>query len=68
MPVLGGVEFYRELTRRDPRLAKRVIFVSGDTLNPRAAEFFESLDAPRLSKPFSLDAVQSVVRQVLRRL
>ena len=27
--MLDGVEFYRELTRREPRLATRVIFVSG---------------------------------------
>ncbi len=68
MPVLGGAEFYRELTRRAPRLANRIIFVSGDTLNKRAVEFLESIDAPRLSKPFALDTVQSLVRQVLQRL
>jgi signal transduction histidine kinase len=66
MPVLGGVEFYRELTRLHPRLATRVIFVSGDTLNKEAVEFLERIDAPRLSKPLSLDTVRALVRQVLQ--
>jgi two-component system NtrC family sensor kinase len=67
MPVLGGIEFYRELTRRDPRLADRLIFVSGDTLNTQATDFLESVGAPRLSKPFALEQVQALVRQVLGR-
>ena len=67
MPVLGGVEFYQELVRRHPRMARRVIFLSGDTLNPKAVAFLELIDAPRLSKPFALDDVQTLVRQVLQR-
>ncbi|MGH7265766.1 MAG: MASE4 domain-containing protein [Candidatus Rokuibacteriota bacterium] len=67
MPVLGGMELYRELTRRDPRLANRLIFVSGDTLNKQATDFLESIGAPRLSKPFALEQIQTLVRHVLAR-
>jgi two-component system sensor histidine kinase/response regulator len=68
MPILSGIEFYQELRRRHPRLAGRVIFVTGDTLNTRMTEFLDSIDAPRLSKPFVLGDVQSLVRLVLHRL
>jgi CheY-like chemotaxis protein len=68
MPVLGGIELYRELTRRDPRLANRMIFVSGDTLNKQATDFLESTGAPRMTKPFVLEQVQALVRQVLARV
>lgn len=34
MPRLDGPGLYRELTRRDPELARRLIFLTGDTLSP----------------------------------
>src|SRR5439155_927587 len=34
MPVLDGVEFYRALERRFPQLCRRLIFVTGDLLDP----------------------------------
>jgi two-component system NtrC family sensor kinase len=67
MPVLGGVEFYQELIRCDPRLANRIIFVSGDTLNAQVVAFLDRIDAPRLSKPFVVPDVRRLVRQVLGR-
>src|SRR2546426_787735 len=33
MPVLSGSELYRELERREPHLARRFVFVTGDVLN-----------------------------------
>ena len=68
MPVLGGVELHRELTRREPRLARRMIFVTGDSLNPGTQEFLARIDAPRLPKPFTVEELQALVRDVLRRL
>src|SRR5207244_3076884 len=39
MPVVSGPELYREVERREPRLARRFVFVTGDILNPRTREF-----------------------------
>ena len=65
MPVLNGPELYREVERREPHLARRFVFLTGDILNPRIQEFLEGVDAPRLEKPFTLDSVKRVVRRVL---
>ena len=65
MPALNGPEFYREVERREPHLARRFVFLTGDILNPRIQEFLEGVDAPRLEKPFTLDSVKRVVRRVL---
>ncbi len=65
MPVLSGPELYREVERREPRLARRFVFVTGDILNPRIREFLDRVGAPRLEKPFTLDTIKRVVRRVL---
>jgi len=34
MPGMSGVELYDEVARRRPGLERRIIFITGDTLNP----------------------------------
>jgi signal transduction histidine kinase len=65
MPVLNGPELYREVEKRDPRLAERFIFVVGDILNPRTQEFLERISAPQIIKPFTIESVKHLVRRVL---
>lgn len=64
MPELSGPELYRELERRHPALARRFVFVTGDTLSKDAADFAERASAPTLSKPFVPDEVRRVVHRV----
>jgi PAS domain S-box-containing protein len=66
MPELDGPSLYRELERRDPRLLRRMIFLTGDTLSPGTREFLEITGAPCLSKPFALGDVREIVQRVLR--
>ena len=68
MPELDGPGLYREAERLDPRLLRRFLFLTGDTLNPRTVEFLEKIRAPRLSKPFALEDVRQLVRRALREL
>ncbi len=65
MPVLDGVEFYRALERRFPQLCRRLIFVTGDLLDPEKRSFLASTGAPCLEKPFDLDEVRRVVDRLL---
>ena len=58
MPGMSGVELYDEVARRRPGLERRIIFVTGDTLNPLTKRFLDRTGAPSLSKPFGLDAVR----------
>jgi len=66
MPELDGPGLYRELERRDPRLLRRLIFLTGDTLRPESREFLERTRAPSLTKPFDVAEVRRVVEQALR--
>jgi two-component system NtrC family sensor kinase len=65
MPVLGGRELYREVERREPRLTRRFVFVTGDILNPRMRAFLVRTGAPQLEKPFTVESVKRVVRRAL---
>jgi CheY-like chemotaxis protein len=66
MPGLDGPGLYRELERRHPGLARRFIFVTGDTQSPETAEFLRRTAAPNLTKPFVLEEIRRVVQRVLR--
>ena len=65
MPRLDGPGFYRELDKRDPALARRVVFVSGDGLSQGIVAFLDQVTNPRLGKPFSEASVRQVVREAL---
>src|SRR5439155_24766220 len=65
MPVMDGVELFRELERRFPALRRRIIFVTGDVLDAEKRQFLESSGAPFLMKPFDLSEVRNVVRRRL---
>jgi signal transduction histidine kinase len=65
MPVLSGPELYLELERREPHLAQRFVFVTGDVLNSSTRAFLEQTGAPQLEKPFTLESVKRVVRRAL---
>jgi two-component system NtrC family sensor kinase len=62
MPRLDGPALYAAIEHDRPDLARRVIFVTGDTMNPATAELLARTGALVLSKPFALDEVQRVLR------
>jgi len=65
MPVLNGPELYCEVERREPRLTRRFVFVTGDILNARTLAFLPRTGAPQLEKPFTVESVKRVVRRAL---
>ncbi len=65
MPKLDGPSLYAALERRDPGLLRRTAFVSGDTLSPSARIFLQRVQRPFIEKPFNLDEVRALVRQIL---
>jgi DNA-binding response OmpR family regulator len=66
MPELDGVGLYRELEWRAPRLLPRLIFLSGTTDSAEYMRFLEGTGALVLCKPFDIDTLQRLVRQLLR--
>ena len=64
MPDGGGDEFYRKAVAHDPQLAKRFLFVTGDTANPEAWRFLKEANVPVLEKPFAATAFLEAVRAI----
>jgi CheY-like chemotaxis protein len=64
MPGMNGMDLHRELASRSPGYESRIVFMTGGAFTARAAEFLESMDQPRLEKPFDLEHVRRVVRRL----
>jgi signal transduction histidine kinase/CheY-like chemotaxis protein len=67
MPIMGGADMYRRLRDDNNPLAKRVIFVTGDTVAPDTRKFLQEIDNTVLSKPFRLRDVRESVAAALAR-
>jgi CheY-like chemotaxis protein len=63
MPELDGPGFFRELQRRDPDLARCVMFMTGGAVEPDVAELLFSLRVPYLRKPLSVEELRGTVRR-----
>jgi len=65
MPEIDGPQFYRRAMELDARLARRFIFLTGDTVNEDTKSFLRSTGQPFLAKPFRLASIEEVTRQTL---
>ena len=61
MPEMSGVELYEQVALRWPGIEHRIVFVTGDTLNPVTKQFLDRTGAVSLSKPFDVDAIRRLV-------
>ncbi|HXK32945.1 MAG TPA: ATP-binding protein [Dehalococcoidia bacterium] len=66
MPVMGGTDLYRRLADAGNPLARRVIFITGDTVAPDTRKFLQGVENAVLSKPFRLRDVREAVGAALR--
>jgi two-component system NtrC family sensor kinase len=65
MPQMGGKELFHWIVKNRPHLAKKIIFVTGDTVSPDTRSFFETTRNRYLAKPFKIEDVKEVVQQAL---
>lgn len=65
MPDVDGAALWRAVRQHDPALARRMLFVTGDTLSPSARVFLDQSRCAGLDKPFTkaelLRAVQALL-------
>ena len=54
MPGIDGKEIYHEVFARDPGLADKIIFISGDTVSLEELGFLEHKEKRLLPKPFKV--------------
>jgi DNA-binding response OmpR family regulator len=67
-PVMNGKELYNVIVGKYQKLAKGVIFTTGDTTDDNTRYFLEVGGRPFLPKPFTPDELKTVVRQTLRQI
>jgi two-component system NtrC family sensor kinase len=65
MPEMNGEKLYDTLRQLHPQLAHRVIFVTGDTVSPKAREFLDGVGSRWLSKPFNISEIERLVGNFL---
>ncbi len=65
MPGLDGPRLFEELARTGHPAVERWIFLTADTLSEATREFLARARVPHLSKPFTIDELRRVVRQVV---
>jgi CheY-like chemotaxis protein len=52
MPGMDGIQFWREASRGHPSIARRFLFITGDTLSSDVRQFLAESACRRLEKPF----------------
>lgn len=62
MPRMTGDQFYWQLAEIDPALLKRLVFITGDTVNSQTLRFLKHNSIPFLSKPFELQELEAVIQ------
>jgi two-component system NtrC family sensor kinase len=65
MPDIDGAALWREVHARDPALATRMLFVTGDTLSPGAQQFLATSRCRALDKPFGKAELLAALHTVL---
>lgn len=65
MPGVGGRGLYEAVQRRSPALARRIAFVTGDTMSPQARGFLKSAGRPFLEKPIAPAELRTLIHRML---
>jgi DNA-binding NtrC family response regulator len=65
MPGMDGVTFYREVERRNPVMARRVVLMTAHVRSDEYVEFLRGVHAPVLNKPFTLDEFRSTLARMV---
>jgi len=66
MPEMSGVEVYRLIGLRHPGQEHKLVFMTGGAFAEPAAHFIESVENPKLKKPFTGTSLRALVATVMR--
>ena len=64
MPDISGQQFYQMIADTDPDLARKVMFVTGDTVRRETREFLEATGDPVFSKPINMGYLRQQIREL----
>jgi CheY-like chemotaxis protein len=66
MPEMSGVEVYQRISERHPGQEHKLVFMTGGAFAEPAAHFIESVENPKLKKPFTASSLRALVSVVTR--
>ncbi|MBI3448046.1 MAG: response regulator [Acidobacteria bacterium] len=66
MPGMSGQELYERVRHLDERLARRIIFSTGDVVSSDTRAFLEKTGNAYLQKPFGIDAMRQAVMAAMQ--
>jgi CheY-like chemotaxis protein len=66
MPGMSGMEFHDTLASSHPRVAERMVFMSGGAFTPAARAFLDRVPNERLEKPFNAGVVRELVQRFVK--
>jgi DNA-binding response OmpR family regulator len=64
-PIMDGKQLYGWIEAERPQMVSKIIFTTGDAINPDTRAFLDQVGRPFLPKPFTLDELKKVVRETL---
>jgi len=65
MPRMSGRELYQLIHQTDEALSRKVIFISGDTVNQATHKFISRTGKPLVTKPFQLEELRSHIAKLV---
>jgi DNA-binding response OmpR family regulator len=65
MPGTSGKRLYETIKQKQPSLAKKAAFITGDTVTPATQGFLDSTGRPYLIKPFNPRVALELVEEIL---
>ena len=68
MSGMNGFEFYQAANKIDTRLARKIIFTSGDSVKPEYSNFIKLTGATFIAKPFELSQLVNTVQEKIASL
>jgi PAS domain S-box-containing protein len=66
MPGMSGMDLYGVLLREHPKMAARVVFVTGGAFTPEANAFLDRVANERMEKPFHFKQLRDLVRKFVK--
>jgi PAS domain S-box-containing protein len=66
MPGMSGMELYRALSKMSPKMAARIVFLTGGAFTPEANVFLDSISNERMEKPFVASKLREMVQSFIR--
>ena len=65
MPGLNGIEIFKILKEQYPGKANRIVFTTGDMLNPEVKKFVQLNSSLVLAKPFLPEELVLIIRRLI---